>query len=400
MCLSDNVVVAEDIAVRVIMQLLSLVRVHGCSDPVGVAVKRLALSRWGVLCEHLVAQEFEKRLCCPEETGILYCLIAGIRAEQQMQSPSEWASACTILLRSPSQAVAIGAAMATVYLAYNGKASFETGLADALLALLQRGAAAAHAAAWALVWLGDPECFGAGPWIPTEAQLSDCIRRLSDPTLDACAAYYLTCLFRRHCSPFAIHVLIQELQHASADVRRSSAIALRKTRHPDAVEHLCAALADPAPSVRIVVAESLGAIGDIRAVEFLVARLSDDNREVRRAVAYALGHLGSEPAQEVLRRNLSSEDEYARKDALGALSLSCRTELDRMLLSRDFDGFQPFLDPSCPINEERIREAAKECLLSIPEVRERYWSIASRLQLSSMLPIGDTGAATTVSCLN
>jgi HEAT repeat protein len=113
----------------------------------------------------------------------------------------------------------------------------------------------------------------------------------------------------------------------------------------------------------------------------LVGKLDDPDKYVRYAVERALAQLGHTQTLNILFERLSADDQETRVMALGALSRTCKDEVDRKLLSRDVDAVNLFLDPQEEIDEERVRYAAEELEISVEEVRSRYQALAEQFPL-------------------
>jgi HEAT repeat protein len=215
----------------------------------------------------------------------------------------------------------------------------------------------------------------------------------------------------------AVQSLLAVLNDDNPEVRHAAAGMLGRVLEPRAVRVLSERLEDPDGQVRRVAKKVLGRDSGPRTVEMLVARLLDEESDEveRRAAARVLGRLGSsdavhaltsrlessvEPAEDVrqaamdalaqigdadavtaLKTRLFMPDMSARTEAVRALSLSCRDEVDRRLLSRDFDERWPFLDPWDPIGDHRVRTAAAALGMSVEEVCRRYEVLARRFWL-------------------
>jgi HEAT repeat protein len=78
-----------------------------------------------------------------------------------------------------------------------------------------------------------------------------------------------------------------------------------------------AALADPAPEVRLEAVASLGKLGDPAAIQALAPVLEDP--PLRLAGIWALGMIGDRAAIPVLRPLMASEDKYVRHNVRQAL---------------------------------------------------------------------------------
>jgi hypothetical protein len=117
-----------------------------------------------------------------------------------------------------------------------------------------------------------------------------------------------------------------------------------------------------------------------RAEKPLVFWLENPFADVRRVVAKALGAIKSETAVEPLIARLEDEDAGVRRAALCGLVQGLE-EIDRKMLSRDLNGFYPFLDPRKPINDAFAKRAASELELTVEDVQVRYEKLAARFGL-------------------
>ena len=52
---------------------------------------------------------------------------------------------------------------------------------------------------------------------------------------------------------------------------------------------------------------------------------------------------------------------------------------DQMIISKDFDGLSPYLDPTVPVSSERIADVAELLDADPEEIRARYRAIADRV---------------------
>lgn len=151
---------------------------------------------------------------------------------------------------------------------------------------------------------------------------------------------------------------------------------------PDRADRLTRALAREAsrPETLRYLAHLVRNGGAEGAVPALTARLAHSDVSVRTAVAETLGIVGGEAALAALAGALSDPDRSVRRASLGGLAQSCRDEIDRRLLSREYaDG--PWLDPAAPITGEHVEDAARNLGISPDEVRRRYEGLAGRFGL-------------------
>jgi len=178
----------------------------------------------------------------------------------------------------------------------------------------------------------------------------------------------------------AVDPLVARLDDPDANVRRVVAKALEQLGDARAVEPLVARLNDPDIDVRLTIAETLGKLGDARAVDPLVARLDDPDANVRFMVAKALEQLGDLRGLSRLRAWLTSNESGERRAAVYAFAV-VRDETVGRLLSRDLNGFGPWLDPAEPITLQRVEQAAQRLEIDTNDVRARYEALASELPL-------------------
>jgi HEAT repeat protein len=123
----------------------------------------------------------------------------------------------------------------------------------------------------------------------------------------------------------AVEPLIDVLNDAENEVRRSAAKALGHLGAKWAAEPLIAALTDPEKRVRSSAADALGELGDGRAVEPLIAALNDANAEVRSNVAEALGKMRDARAVEPLIPLLIDTDKAEGANTFASTTRVCDT---------------------------------------------------------------------------
>jgi hypothetical protein len=69
-----------------------------------------------------------------------------------------------------------------------------------------------------------------------------------------------------------------------------------------------------------------------------------------------------------------------RRAALEGLSHTCDDETDRKLLTRNANGWRPFLDCDLPVGRPQIRRAARVLKLPEQEIQRRYEHLAERVR--------------------
>ena len=124
-------------------------------------------------------------------------------------------------------------------------------------------------------------------------------------------------------SPETIDSLLQKLDDPDPFVRVAAVQALGEIRQDRSLFSLCGCLTDENLYVRGYAAEALGKIGHLDtgyALEQLSAALDDPSPYVRSMMALALGELQDKRAINTVRKLLQDEDETVRKMAAWALT--------------------------------------------------------------------------------
>ncbi len=445
LCLADEPDVSDQVAERVIAVFAGSVEVKDADDfrrtILGAAAIELGRSMWVHQVKQCLIEEYCTR---PAEQrwspGCLWGIVevAGW-ARSDAESPDRFAELVQ-RLSSGDRTEELSAALTVMLAAYNRKAVLTPGLVDGLIALLEVDRLRTNAASWALMWLAHKE----GTWSPNEAESTRLIAVL-DATADdekTTARWLATILghsgdkravqrllawfddpdkyvrdavaralgelgFKEAVGPLsarlddpdvlvrgsvvktlgelgrkeAVGPLLSRLDDAEVPVRVAVVEALGKLGCEEAVEPLLARLDDAVVPVRVAVVEALGNLGREEAVEPLLARLDDAEVPVRVAVVEALGKLGFKDAVEPLLARLDDPDERVRRVLVSSLA-SERSEIDRILLSRDLDGAAPGIDPRETINSDRIVNAATRLKIAPEEARAAYQALAADFHLT------------------
>jgi hypothetical protein len=117
--------------------------------------------------------------------------------------------------------------------------------------------------------------------------------------------------------------------------------------------------------------------------EYIISFVSNTSSDIE-AVYLSIDILGiakSNHAVEAIIARLYDESEDVRKAAYRALAKIQEDETGQKLLSRDIDADDPWLDPQDPIDEDRVKKAAKELKIPEEEVRQRYEKLAEKYKL-------------------
>jgi HEAT repeat protein len=179
--------------------------------------------------------------------------------------------------------------------------------------------------------------------------------------------------------PEAMEALIRRLYDAEPQVRIAVAQALRSMSRPEATEALITRLDDAEPQLRIAIVQALGSVNRPEATEALINALDDADPQIRVASAEALGSVSGPEATEARTSALNelmdgSLPEIIRTTALAARARSFKS-LQQRLLTRDFNGLPPWLDPSTAIDQSRVASAAEKLEIPEAEVKANYEEI-------------------------
>lgn len=102
------------------------------------------------------------------------------------------------------------------------------------------------------------------------------------------------------------------------------------------------------------------------------------------AAKWCLSTMGQSNApllSDLYHRYRHHDDRAVRQSALAAVSAGLPGE-DRILLTEDLDGIEPFLDPAKPLTLDCVKEAAKRLKVSESDIRARYVELAKRFHLT------------------
>jgi HEAT repeat protein len=178
----------------------------------------------------------------------------------------------------------------------------------------------------------------------------------------------------------AVDGLLGLMQDDDSDVRSAVATALGQIKAQRTVEPLLRLLEDSEWEVLQAAVQALGEIRSERAIDGLVHSLRDEDSYLQETAGEMLGKIGTERCTKALTLLLDADDSHLRSVAVGGLAQTF-DQVERRLLSRDFDSIQPYIDPREPIATARIREAASSLGLNEDHVRGVYRKIAERLRI-------------------
>lgn len=247
-------------------QVLARFASHANQDDGGghafTAVERtameLAAGDWSFTLQRSPVREFLKR---PADTRHNAGGLAGMVAAECLNSPNldafEWMTAKNVALRSQSDEEAAGAALAIMTAAWrtsttpslaSSGVSLIPGLIPNLAAFLTRGAAMAHAGAWALGWLA----LGREPqiWRPDIAEAEPFLTYLKNPANDQEALRWIATIAKTGRWREAVGSLLVLTSAPSSDLRREVFSALALIGDPAALSLFQKSLKDPDHLIR------------------------------------------------------------------------------------------------------------------------------------------------------
>lgn len=326
LCLADEPNAGPEVAGEIIQTVVAVIGVEDgtghVTNRLDAAVLELASSRWAVAMGDALLDEFLRQ---PDprqrlSSGGLYSMLQGVLVRRA--SIPSWLEEATARLVLCDEREATGIALTVMELAFREQDCRVAGLADGLIRRLSGGAAATQAVAWALVWL-------TGAWPARSPETRVELAPLQLASLVAAAA-------REECDSEALRFLC-------------GVFALHRT---------------------------------VEAVPVLLYRLRHSPARTQAEILQTLGAIGEASGVMAIRTYLKDADESLRRAALGGLARTCEDEADRKLLSEQCLEVLDSLDPLDLISEQRVAQAAMDCGLPEPEIRQRYERLAERFGLT------------------
>jgi HEAT repeat protein len=357
---------------------------HHSPSGVGVAAMELASTRWGPALRSALVHAFCERNVGQGNVGALLGMVVGEPPLRDSTRFESWLRQQIETLQIAGELEAVEAALGIMSAAFQGMDTNVPDLADALLKRLTESAAMAHAAAWALGWMngkGRTERSPEAIWHPAAAQIQQLVAFVSNLAADPDAVRFVCWILRAEKTTETTALLIVWLRHSLPDLRSTVAETLGTLGSEAAVRPLIDRLVDTEMNVRRAAANALGKIGSEAAVQPLIDQLADTAGYVRGAAATALGKIGSEAAIQACMDLLGDPDEGMRQATLRLLAERGSRE-ESILLSRDLDGLDPFIDPQAPILDAHVSRAAAALGLTLEDTRARYEALASQYRLT------------------
>ena len=128
------------------------------------------------------------------------------------------------------------------------------------------------------------------------------------------------------------------LKQPNPDVRKTAALSLSYSRHPDSALALIVAIKDGEPQVRAAAAKALGNLKAVAAVNALGRCLDDERPEVVSAAATALEAIGGSASVDLLLQHLNSDNKFTRLQVCRALGNAGIQEAVTYLVQALSDG--------------------------------------------------------------
>jgi hypothetical protein len=389
LCLADEPNVNEETA-RIVLQTfagqvggIDGVDLVPMRTSATAAARELVSSRWSIILRHVLLEEFCKRDSV-DYFGVseLFALVTRLSSSEESADLDQWVAEQAARVETGGGSEPIDAALSMGGMTDNRKIQPTEGLIVGLLRMLSASPPAAHAAARALFAFSAASPIRAKTWQSSPASLGSIISVVGSPAADSKALVFLMQILGSERDERAVDVLISRLGDKEEEIRLRAAEALGNIGSVQAVESLLTHLDGQNERLQRIVISALGKIGDARAVEPLIARLDEPDKDVKVAVINALGQIGDARSIKVMEDELSSQNLEVRTAALRMLLQAREDETARKLLTKDFDGGYPFLDPGKVLGEERVEEAARKLGISADDARRRYEELADKYSLN------------------
>jgi hypothetical protein len=329
LCLADEPNVSDETAKKVSQSFIKQIGKNDGDGPFISSLDKAAFelinSRWINILETYLLDEFCKQSPGNRNNfGGLYAMIQEQKAPIEELEFTDYISEKAEQIGNLSEKDAAGIALTMMQLAYHGKNFQLSDIANVLIQHLTGNKSLSCATAWALAWMNGGHRFRITNtnqvWTPNKQQLKQLVVAAENHDCDSDTLIFLSWIFRNERPPEAVNALLLHLTTSSP--------------------------------------------------------------ETRQTIVEALGAIGNEQCVCALKSDLQDSDINVRKTCLGALAQSCTDEIDRQLLSKDFDGSPGWLDPLSPIDSKRIAEAAKKLKRPFKEIKKRYTALAKKFGLT------------------
>lgn len=390
LCLADEPNISEESARQVLETFVSatsekdgIERVRSSLDSAAVEV---CSSMWWPIFKELLIQKYCER---PSDIsvsigGLLGMLEMVCWKKSGIDSPTFF-NDLAVHLNSDDRVEIITAALMAMEAAFEGVIENVDNIADNLLDLLAtEDLPVIHAAAWALGWLNKGAIGSDEPYWVVGTSDVDRVAQAMEATnaSEVSTIYWLAQILGSSKDSRVLPALLLHLDNSSTKIRKTIINALVKLGDKQAVPPLLKKLDVTDKDTRIAVIKALGRLGDKQVVEPLISLLGSSDDEVCVVAAASLSALGSVRGVSALTLFLKHASKKRRMLAVKErVSLRDKPN-EKELLSQDFDGYGPWIDPVTPITEERIADAAKKLEISTQEVRALYEAIATDFNLS------------------
>lgn len=327
LALADEPNASENVALEILRSLVKQITATDGSPPIrtglDAAIEELSTSRWAPALEKLLIAEFvsqngQLRI----SIGNLCGVIAAAAVPSSDAGYHEWLSEHSNQLLSEDQTVATSAALAIVDLVLRRKIRVTPDIVEALMQMLTKTPAMAHAASWALRALSDK--WANEQWLPNNG-LSRIIELVGDENTDIPVLQNLIGILGLRGEKRAVSLLIERLRYPDNGVQRQAALALGRLGDVQAVDHLIAKLHSADSNVRYAVVRALGELKDSKALEPLLALATDDDQFVRVGVLNAVSTFQDERVPLLLIAGLHDQEDFVRASA--AIRLGKRREV-------------------------------------------------------------------------
>jgi hypothetical protein len=257
LCLADEPNVSENVGIEIVISFVGTVELNlNSASTDSEIVQELSTSFW---CQSVI--EHLSRRCIyldgVPRGNMLYLIADAItwNLSEEVSMSKSWAQQQVLNLKKNEEAAIAAAIMLKAAV---NRVRMVPGLIDALLALIDKSEASAHAATWALFWLSGGSHVNNGPlWVPKPKELAQLVDYLNNPKADNEALRFVIYIFKNKPSQSAVAACIGLMHRGYFVTQRAAFSFLGAVKHPLATEALYSGLSDSEKTIRCLALESL-----------------------------------------------------------------------------------------------------------------------------------------------
>lgn len=332
-CLADEPNVGADMAKRIVATFAHEVTLGDGSGRPRTGADKAAIevagSGWRTALLAGLMREFHES-AAREPVGGLAAMMAAGEIPPDATARAAWMRAQVKKMANRDPLIACEGALFVLQAAYTAQAVPVGRLVDGLLALSAGTPADLHASVWSLAWLTS-NCFAAdGAWSKHRARFREAYEARLLPLIEAGKA-----------EEIVVGWLLRMAQDLRVIAALEPAITLIGANSP----------------VRWEAIETLGRLGGERALTVLADLAQKGVEDVKSSIVRALNMIEAPGDGSAAKGLLVHSDAGIRRAAVGILVRSRGSQREATLMSKDFDGVGPWIDPTEPVDNSRLAAA-------------------------------------------